>query len=953
MRLSHLFRPSVFSVSSVGTLLALVVALASLLTAPLGAQTAKSRSQLYTDIDTNLPSTTGAITAAVLRTQLKNVVASAYNVVVADAQPLDSDLTAIAALTTTSFGRGLLTEASAATLKTTLSLNLVTNTADADKPVSTAQAAAIAAAQAASQPLDADLTSIAALTTTAFGRSFLPLADASAGRTLLGLGSLATQSGTFSGTSSGTNTGDNAVNSLYSGLVSNATHTGDATGATALTLATVNANVGSFGSATAGPTFTVNAKGLITAAGSATITPAVGSITGLGTGIAAALAINTGNSGAPVLIDGALGTPTSGVGTNLTALNATQLTTGTVPDARFPATLPIASGINLTALNATNLGSGTVPDARFPATLPIASGINLTALNATNLGSGTVPDARFPATLPIASGINLTALNATNLGSGTVPAARFPALTGEATTSAGAVAVTLSNSAVIGKVLTGYTSGAGTVAATDTILQAVQKLNGNAANLQPLDAELTAISGLAANGLIARTSASTAAARTLTGTAAELTVTNGDGVSGNPTLSLPSALTFTGKTVTGGTYTSPTLTTPTIGDGSAAAPSLSFTSETTTGLFRPSASVLGMAVAGTSRATLTTTGMTVAGTITPTGSVHGAAGTVGNPALSFNTDQDTGLYHIGANNLGVAAGGAKVLDVATTGLGVTGALSATGLVSSQSASAGATVFRARTFDASGVVTPLFLFERVDSAVSGQLAFDGASARMMLRTTTAHNLLLGVNSATIAELSSAGLEVTGTGRFTGATMTLGTGFSAAGALDVGFDGNARNGISLTDSTDTSSASFATFRKASGAAIGSIARVTTTDAVILNTSSDGRLKENLRDFTDSGRLIDSLKPRVFDWKNSDENGKNVIGFIAQEQHAADPIFAHIGAVSVGDEDPETITKQWQRSDSALIPIVVAELQSLRARVAQLEAQNQSLDARMAAVEALLKK
>lgn len=52
-----------------------------------------------------------------------------------------------------------------------------------------------------------------------------------------GLGTLATQSGTFSGTSSGTNTGDNAVNSLYSGLVSNATHTGDVTGATALTIA--------------------------------------------------------------------------------------------------------------------------------------------------------------------------------------------------------------------------------------------------------------------------------------------------------------------------------------------------------------------------------------------------------------------------------------------------------------------------------------------------------------------------------------------------------------------------------------------------------------------------------------------------------------------------------------------------------------------------------------------
>jgi hypothetical protein len=165
---------------SVGTLLALVVAL---LTAPLGAQTAKSRAALYTDIDTNLPSTTGAITAAVLRAQLKNIVASANNTINADAQPIDADLTAIAALTTASFGRGLLTEASAATLKTTLALNLVTNTADADKPVSTAQATAIAAAQSASQPLDADLTAIAALTTASYGRSLLTLADAAALRT--------------------------------------------------------------------------------------------------------------------------------------------------------------------------------------------------------------------------------------------------------------------------------------------------------------------------------------------------------------------------------------------------------------------------------------------------------------------------------------------------------------------------------------------------------------------------------------------------------------------------------------------------------------------------------------------------------------------------------------------------------------------------------------------------
>jgi hypothetical protein len=85
-------------------------------------------------------------------------------------------------------------------------------------------------------------------------------------------------------------------------------------------------------------------------------------------------------------------------------------------------------------LNASNLASGTVPDARFPATLPAASGVNLTALNASNLSSGTVPDARFPATLPASSGVNLTALNASNLGSGTVPTARLASGTANSTT---------------------------------------------------------------------------------------------------------------------------------------------------------------------------------------------------------------------------------------------------------------------------------------------------------------------------------------------------------------------------------------------------------------------------------------------------------------------------------------------------------------------------------------
>ncbi|SHG48278.1 hypothetical protein SAMN05444396_1261, partial [Flavobacterium segetis] len=50
-------------------------------------------------------------------------------------------------------------------------------------------------------------------------------------------------------------------------------------------------------------------------------------------------------------------------------------------------------------------------------------------------------------------------------------------LTGEITSIGNAA--TVPNATVIGKVLTGYASGAGTVSSTDNILQAIQKLNGN------------------------------------------------------------------------------------------------------------------------------------------------------------------------------------------------------------------------------------------------------------------------------------------------------------------------------------------------------------------------------------------------------------------------------------------------------------------------------------------
>lgn len=150
------------------------------------------------------------------------------------------------------------------------------------------------------------------------------------------------------------------------------------------TLATVNANVGSFGSVTQCAAFTVNGKGLITAASAATCTPAVGSITGLGTGAATALGINVGLFGSFVTMNGVLGTPSTGTATNLTGLpistGVSGLGTGVAAGLGQPAsgtggpvlaTAPTVTGLTVSGtltplglIDASGAGAGQI---KFPA----------------------------------------------------------------------------------------------------------------------------------------------------------------------------------------------------------------------------------------------------------------------------------------------------------------------------------------------------------------------------------------------------------------------------------------------------------------------------------------------------------------------------------------------------------------------------------------------------------
>lgn len=162
-----------------------------------------------------------------------------------------------------------------------------------------------------------------------------------------------------------------------------------------------------------------------------------------------------------------------------------------------------------------------------------------------------------------------------------------------------------------------------------------------------------------------------------------------------------------------------------------------------------------------------------------------------------------------------------------------------------------------------------------------------------------------------------------------TGNVGIGTSSpTGKLNItGFGFGVSYGLVMDPDNDTSGGHYITFRNTTGGVAGSIVR-STGNAVTYNTTSDYRLKENVKPLNTGIETVMQLKPSTYDWKS---DGSSDMGFIAHE------LQEHLPNAVLGEKDGE----EMQGVDySKLIPVLTAAIQQQQQMIEELKAEIQAL-------------
>jgi Chaperone of endosialidase len=332
---------------------------------------------------------------------------------------------------------------------------------------------------------------------------------------------------------------------------------------------------------------------------------------------------------------------------------------------------------------------------------------------------------------------------------------------------------------------------------------------------------------------------------------------------------------------------------------------------------------------------------------------NAASGTAAAPALCAGNDQDTGLFSPAANQIGIATNGTEKIRIdasGNVGLGTTtpgavvdihNASSLLILNTYRNDAAGSSVFFQKS--RSATIGTNTIVQNGDAI--GSVYFNGANGTGYSEAALIRGSVDGTPGATNDMPGRLQFYTTpdGSGTLTERMRITNGGFVfinttsnfSADKMCLAF-GTAENGFGIRDNNDTSGATFAVFRNSTNAICGSVTRVTTTNAVNYNTSSDYRLKVNVAPLVNGLQRALQLKPVSFDWIDNSESSE---GFIA---HEVAEVFPHAVSGTKDDIDENGRPKYQGVDYGKITPILAAAIKELNAKVEALEARVAELEA-----------